>query len=132
MSWRLCLMHACTVMFFVTSAMVAYTGNGPVLDGRSDETDGQRNERSTPRSFILPATPAVTEEQEEGSRERAEGLDVFGCLAKLRALGYGADNGPPLLRSMNLEAVFRFQKDHGLATTARLNGETVRMLKCGK
>jgi peptidoglycan hydrolase-like protein with peptidoglycan-binding domain len=99
-------------------------------DVRIAEEGAERNERSTPRAFILPATPAVTREQEEQAREAREGLDVFRCQRRLRKLGYQADDTPPVLRAQNLSAIFRFQQDHGLAPSARFDPETVRMLRC--
>jgi hypothetical protein len=130
--YQLSVLHGCTFVFLVTLVALAFTAvsRSPVRDSRADEDEAQRNERSTPRSFILPATPAVAEEQEQQVREAKEGVDVFGCLEKLRLLGYGADNTPPALRATNLEAIFRFQKEHGLTPNARLDRETVRLLKC--
>jgi hypothetical protein len=129
---RLYLLNACTILFLMTLGAVA--SRSVYSDARwtvqAAEGEAQRNERSTPRSFILPATPAVTEEQEQQARGTKDGLDVFRCLGTLRALGYRADDTPPALRAQNLEAIFDFQKAHGLKTTARLDGETVRKLKC--
>jgi hypothetical protein len=97
---------------------------------QATEAGAQRNERSTPRSFILPATPAVAIEQEQQAREMLDGIDTFGCLHRLRALGYEADASPPALRARNLEAIFRFQKDRGMAPTGRLDRSTVKLLGC--
>ena len=132
MKYHLYLLHGCTVVFLVTLGALAFTPalTRPGWDARAGEDEAQRNERSTPRSFILPATPAVAKEQEQRAREVKGGMDLFHCLGRLRVLGYGADDTPPALRARNLEAIFRFQKDHGLTPTARLDWETVRMLKC--
>jgi hypothetical protein len=132
MKRHLYLLHGCTVVFLVTLGVLAFTPalRSAVRDGRADDNEAQRNERSTPRSFILPATPAVAEEQEQQARNAKEGVDVFGCLGRLRLLGYSADDTPPTLRARNLEAIFRFQKEHGLTPTARLDRETVTRIKC--
>jgi hypothetical protein len=129
---RLFVLNCCTAVFLMTLAALALTPalTGPRWDGQVNDVEAQRNERSTPRSFILPATPAVAEEQEQQAREVKEGVNVFRCLGRLRVLGYGADDTPPAFRARNLDAVFRFQKDHGLTLTARLDRETVRMLQC--
>lgn len=131
-SYRLYLLNACTAVFVTSLAMLAVAPGlrGGEWDARLADEQAQRNERSTPRSFILPGTPAVTREQEEQAREASEGLDVFRCLGRLRMAGYQADDTPPVLRAQNLAAIFRFQRDHGLAPTARFDWETVRMLKC--
>jgi len=130
--YSLYLLHGCTVMFLVTLGALTFTPSlrGPDWDVGTGEDGAQRNERSTPRSFVLPATPAVAEEQQEQARELKEGMDVFRCLGRLRELGYGADDTLPVLRATNLEAVFRFQKDHGITPTVRFDRETVRLLKC--
>jgi|SRR2546422_4329919 len=132
MRYHFYLLHGCTVVFLLTLVAVGLspTLRGPGWDAQVNVDEAQRNERSTPRSFILPATPAVAEQQEQEARELKENLDVFRCLGNLRILGYGADDTPPALRARNLEAVVRFQIDHGLTPTARLDRRTVGMLKC--
>jgi len=132
--YRFYVLHSCTLLCLVTLGTLVATrilaSSG--WEHQIDQSEAQRNERSTPRSFILPATPAVADEQEEQMRESKEGIDLFHCLGELRALGYGADDRPPALRARNLDALFRFQKDRGMVPTARLDRETVRLLKCQK
>ena len=100
--------------------------------GNSEESkeESARNERSTPRSFVLPATPAVALEQERQRREFTNGIDVFRCLGKLRELGYQSDDTPPALTARNTEAIFKFQQDHNIETTGRLNKTTIELLGC--
>jgi Putative peptidoglycan binding domain len=93
-----------------------------------DERNGQRNERSTPRSFVLPATPGVAQEQEV---QRLQRLDESGrCLARLRALGYELDDPSALLTARSVVAIFRFQREHGLQPTGQLSSETRQRLAC--
>lgn len=99
-------------------------------DDRVGQQPSERNERSTPRSFILPATPGVAEEQERQARELTDGVDTFGCLRKLRALGYEADDAPPALRARNVDAIFHFQGDRGMNATGRLDPKTAKALGC--
>ena len=129
---RLYLLHGCTIIFLATLALIAFTPSSRFLVSKEQpEGDAaQRNERSTPRSFILPATPAVTAEQENQAEDARQGVDVFRCLSALRALGYGADDTAPALRARNLKAVFQFQKDHALRRTGWFEPETIRTLKC--
>ncbi len=126
------LLLGSTGVFLIASGLFWFS---PLLKGgRSgyevDQESAERNERSTPRSFILPATPSVAEEQEHQAREVGEGLDIFRCLRQLQALGYGSDDTPPALTARNVGAIFRFQKDHGVTTTGRLDRVTVRLLEC--
>jgi len=97
---------------------------------RSDERilneTAERNERSTPRSFILPATPAVALEQERQLAEKAAFQLVAKCLSQLRELGFGIPDSDVKL----VEAVFAFQKQHGLSATGKLDDLTKEALKC--
>lgn len=126
------LLHSCTVIFLLALAGLWFM---PSLRGVRwgtgvEEEGAERNERSTPRSFILPATPAVAEEQEQQARELTDGLDAFGCLRKLRALGYDVDDAPPVLRARNVGALFRFQRDRGMNATGQFDPDTAKALGC--
>src|SRR5207245_2075809 len=125
------VLHGCTVVFLVALGVWFI---GPLSDGSLGDGEGEhmseRNERSTPRSFVLPATPAVATEQERQARELRDGLDTFGCLRRLRALGYESDDAPPALRARNVNAIFRFQNDRGLRATGQLDRKTADLLGC--
>ena len=49
----------------------------------SDDSDPERNEQSTPRSFVLPATPAVAIEQEQRAKELRAGLSSEKCISNI-------------------------------------------------
>src|SRR5207253_10676868 len=126
------LLHGCTIAFLITLGLLRFT---PVLkhgiwEERIREAGAERNERSTPRSFVLPATPAVAEEQQRQAQELRDGVDALACLHRLRALGYNADDAPPVFRARNLEALSRFQSDRGIKPTGRLDRNTARLLRC--
>ncbi len=126
------LLHGCTVIFLVALGGLWFIPSvrGVRWDGRIGEEASERNERSTPRSFILPATPAVAEEQEKQARELTDGVDTFGCLRKLRALGYEGDDAPPALRARNVDAIFHFQRERGMNATGRFVPDTAKLLGC--
>ena len=126
------LLHGCTVIFLVALGGLWFIPSLRSVnwDYRVGEEASERNERSTPRSFILPATPAVAEEQEEQARELTDGVDTFGCLRTLRALGYEADDAPPALRARNVDAIFHFQREHGMNATGQLDPHTAKALGC--
>ena len=56
---------------------------------RNDDSD--RNERSTPREFLLPATPAVAEIQEQRRKEKNKS-EIVVCLSILDKKGYDVYN----------------------------------------
>jgi hypothetical protein len=126
------VLHVCTAIFLVTLGLVSFTAfhRSAIWDERISEEGAERNERSTPRAFILPATPAVAEEQERQARDLRDGVHTFRCLQTLRTLGYDADDAPPALRARNLEAILRFQRDRGMKATGRLDRDTVTSLRC--
>jgi murein L,D-transpeptidase YcbB/YkuD len=126
------LLHGCTIAFVTTLCLLLFTPllKNRIWEERIREEGAERNERSTPRSFVLPATPAVAEEQQKQARELSDGVDTFGCLHRLRVLGYNADDAPPAFRARNLEALSRFQRDRGMKPTGRLDPNTVRSLGC--
>lgn len=93
------------------------------------ERGSGRNERSTPRSFILPATPAVASIQNR--REvSVDSRRMSRCVAELRLLGYQIDADEDLLNAKVVEAIFRFQAEQGLPTTGEVDELTARALRC--
>ena len=89
--------------------------------------DSPRNERSTPRSFVLPATPGVAFEQERQRTKPTPGM--VRCLSELASYGYevGSNEAP---NNELTEAIYRFQADHRIAATGHLDETTRRFLKC--
>jgi hypothetical protein len=94
-------------------------------------SDAGRNEGSTPRSFILPATPAVALIQEEKVRLKENERLIKRCLLALHDLGYFIrdlddiydDNIPVLL--------LRYQMQEKIEKTAKLDPTTISNLVCG-
>jgi hypothetical protein len=129
---RSLVLHACTVIF--TMSLIGLWWFGPqsasVGFESGDSEDGiERNERSTPRSFILPATPAVALAQQSRLQEPLdEGISL--CLEKLDSRGYGSDRASPLTTARNVTAIFNFQRDQGIVASGRLNDDTRTRLGC--
>lgn len=70
---------------------------------------GHRNESSVPRSFILPATPAVALEQERQAKiKERKDLATDGCVEMVQAC----------------------QQAHGMPSTGYMDERTREMLKC--
>jgi hypothetical protein len=89
-----------------------------------------RNERSTPRSFVLPATPGVAIAQESLKATGVYPRRVYKCVSVLRTLGYQIDGDESLLNAKVVEAIYRFQIDQHLPATGRVDELTMRALKC--
>jgi hypothetical protein len=78
-------LHACTVIFAMSLIGLWWFGprSASVGFGSGESEDGTgRNERSTPRSFILPATPAVALAQQRRLREPPDEA-ISLCLEQL-------------------------------------------------
>jgi hypothetical protein len=95
-----------------------------------EEREVERNERSTPRAFILPATPSIAFEQERQKSERTKQVQIVQCLGVLRRHGFPVDYHTTLLNSDLVEAIYVFQIAHHLPASGRLDEETMRELKC--
>lgn len=96
----------------------------------SDESDPERNEQSTPRSFILPATPAVAIEQEQRAKELRAGLSTEKCISKLRDMGYQIDDMEASFNATYIKAVIEFQKVNNLKITGIPDVETRKRIGC--
>lgn len=96
----------------------------------SQESIIDRNERSTPRSFILPATPAVAFEQEAQMTDMAQQFQLAKCTRALIILGHQLEDRKSVLNAKLVEAVYAYQAAHSLPTTGRLDQQTMEMLKC--
>ncbi len=94
----------------------------------------ERNERSTPRSFVLPATPAVAYEQEMRARKSPslahleDQLAV--CAGRLIDLGYDVGDEAVMFNAKLVEAIYEYQESKGLHATGRLDGATIARLAC--
>jgi hypothetical protein len=90
----------------------------------------ERNERSTPRSFVLPATPAVALEQERQLAEKTTFHLVAKCMSHLRELGFSIPDNETVLNAQLVAAIFQFQNQEGLTATGKLDEPTKEALKC--
>ena len=95
-----------------------------------DEHGTGRNERSTPRSFVLPATPGVALAQESLKATGVYPRRVSKCVSVLRTLGYQIDGDESVLNAKVVEAIYTFQSDQHLPTTGKVDELTMRALKC--
>ncbi len=89
-----------------------------------------RNERSTPRSFVLPATPGVALAQESLKATGVYPRRMSKCVSVLRTLGYQIDGDESLLNAKVVEAIYTFQRDQHLPPTGKADEPTMRAMKC--
>ena len=127
---------ALIVFFTAFNAAVSVAvmrGNQGVEDYRiapsDDGMQGERNERSTPRSFVLHATPAVTEIAEERDGRTPEAV-VIGCLVTLARLERRVYLSESANSAANRAAIFEFQRASGLPTNGSLDSATRATLAC--
>lgn len=101
---------------------------------RPDPTEGEesseRNERSTPRTFVLPATPAVALTIEEREQSYAANDPPIECILALKHGGFLSTTQEQFVDSAVIEAVYRFQGATKLPQSGRLDKATKRQLKC--
>jgi hypothetical protein len=123
-----------TIIFIVVSSVSIQKGY--FTETRSyltmDEDDSDRNENSTPRSFILPATPAVAEEQERKKAEILKGIYADKCMSKLKDLGYPIDDFDSSFNAKLIEAILSYQEKMALNKTGKLDLETRVKLGCDR
>ncbi len=101
------------------------------IEGFTEEMSKEdRNENSTPRSFILPATPAIAHEQEKSNNELDN--DDIACLAALHILGYDVGRDGASSNARFFASLFNYQKKNNLKLTGRLSIETKEHLGCYK
>jgi hypothetical protein len=93
-----------------------------------------RNEHSTPRSFVLPATPAVAFEQEMRAADHFSTTmskhEITGCMVRLIDLGYDVGDEAVPFNAKLSEALYEYQKKNGLKATGKFDPLTVRSLSC--
>lgn len=93
-------------------------------------TDTGRNEGSTPRSFILPATPAVALIQEEKVRLKENEVVIKKCLLALHDLGFFIRNIDDIYDDNIPVVLLRYQIQKEIEKTAKLDALTIRSLEC--
>ena len=94
-------------------------------------SDAGRNEGSTPRSFILPATPAVALIQEEKVRLKENELLIKRCLLALHDLGYFIRDLDDIFDDNIPVVLLRYQMQKKIEKTAKLDPTTISNLECG-
>ena len=127
------LLFISTILCLCTISLVAASGRYQLVNSSAEnmKTDDKgRNERSTPRSFILPATPAVAIRQENKMLLRANELQIKYCMLKLNDLGYKIMSFEDIFDIYISIALMDFQEHNLLPKTGKLDEQTVKLLGC--
>lgn len=95
-----------------------------------NEDDPERNERSTPRSFILPATPAVALEQEQRKNFPMVKKSYESCISRLTYLGYDIDDADSTFNTKLIQAIIEFQVKNSLKVNGELDVNTKNKIGC--
>lgn len=122
---------ATTGLFVVTSIFFFQLLSLP--DNQNDRQiypDEGRNEGSTPRSFILPATPAVALIQEAKLKRNGEEKMIKGCLLRLIDLGFYVRDLDDIHDDQIPISLIKYQFSRQLSRTGQFDEETRRLLRC--
>jgi len=94
------------------------------------EVEGGRNEGSTPRTFVLPANPAVALEQERKADLIKNAPWIVGCLVKLNDLGHHFANIEDITSHEVLVETLNFQYSNNLNPSGVIDEKTRALLQC--
>lgn len=93
--------------------------------------DTGRNERSTPRSFVLPSTPAVADIQVEKKKLLKEKEMILKCIYFLEKVsGKQLKNNDDIFDFRIKLAILEFQKEKNLNLSLQFDSETRKLLQC--
>ena len=102
----------------------APTSFAPVSPEETATTLSHRNERSTPRVSILPASPAIALRHEHSEDRIPVGL----AKAVLLRLGYPVGRLDDRITAKFKAALFRYQRAHLIPSSGTLDDVTLRSL----
>jgi murein L,D-transpeptidase YcbB/YkuD len=117
----------------IAAAILSITWKIGVLSVPAEEMqddDSERNERSTPRSFVLPPAPIIAELYEKFDAEEARPGWAQRCLFELRRQGYPIDEMQTSFNAKLVEAIAEFQKRQGIDSSGQLDPQTIALLGC--
>ena len=97
------------------------------------ENDPGRNEGSTPRTFVLPASPPVVVEQERKQSLLARKSEIQKCMFKLYDRGY-KDLGSfdDIFDFKVTVALINFQRANNIEVSGEFGNETMQKLGCNE
>lgn len=107
-----------------------YIGN-PEYAFNGVKDDPGRNENSTPRTFILPATPAVAREQERKKKLIKRHDEIMRCIFALNKANFiSLDKLDDIFDIRVTVALIKYQSANNLNITAEFDSDTKKKLEC--
>ena len=114
----------CVTIVVGTLLVLWTTAQFGVAQAAEGQFSGTRNERSTPRESVLPASPAIaTILGVDSSAEITLGK------ALLLRLGYDVGRFDGVVSAKLVAAIYHFQQDNGLKPTGQLDQSTFQILR---
>ena len=104
--------------------------HGAAVSNSAREVDEGRNEGSTPRSFVLPATPAVALIQEAKTERKQREKVIKICMLKLIDEGFYVRDIDDIHDDQIPISVIRFQIRQALEKTGEFDLVTREALSC--
>ena len=120
-------------LLYIISGAIFFAGIISSSSGYSDRpvrSPAGRNENSTPRTFVLPATPAVAGEQERLQRLLENEPLRKRCMLALHDLGYFIGNIEAIDNIDAVVATIRFQRAKNLSVSGDFDPDTSTRLGC--
>ena len=96
----------------------------PASHDDSDTILSHRNQRSTPPTSVLPASPAIAHDREHSGDRLSVGL----AKAILLRLGYPVGRLDDRTTAKFKVALYRYQRAHGIPSSGTLDEATLRSL----
>ena len=127
---QLLLLSISTIICFLTLFGFGLYQGANEKDDQYNGNDKGRNERSTPRSFILPATPAVALRQEYKRAKEANKFQIKYCVLKLYDLGYEIMDFNDIFDIRTFIGLINFQREKGLTRSGEFDPATITELGC--
>ena len=128
-TWPLRVM---TLMFFLTLSpfLLVLIKDVSKPQNSSVPFKSHRNERSTPRTFILPASPAVAFQQEKSKTLDKEIHIYRKCWFRMKDLGYDVGDFRDLSNVYFVSSIREIQNSHGIVPDGTLNIPTIKQIGC--
>ena len=122
-----------TLVFILTTLGFIYS---PVFNQKERiiykiKNDPGRNEGSTPRTFVLPATPAVAKQQEMKHELIKDKKEIQKCMVKLINHGYkDVGSFDDVFDFKTKLTIIQYQLDKAIKVTGEFDEKTKTKLDC--
>jgi hypothetical protein len=127
---KLCTTLSVAYLVFVTIFLIEIIEPEAQLAYREPQSAAGRNENSTPRTFVLPATPAVAGQQERLQKLIDNEPTIKRCMLALFDEGYPIGNIEAIDNIHLFVSLIRFQRTSQIDVTGEFDFQTTDKLGC--